>query len=208
MKYTNLFWIVVIALGVTLYLLGGINGDEEKVAEATPTPTPTPTATQIVDMGDKTTPTPTSTPEGDDQVFEGFPDQSLVGEVPSRDLITGPATCQLSNGTITFSDSQTAINSDAYLSYQNVDHPGRLIFWTISPDNEAFDIGPNIFSKLPLPDGIENLTVIVNKEDLIEKTYILTAKVNYGIEGEGGGVVRTEEVDCTGKITVVLDYLE
>ena len=76
MKFSNLIWLVVIALGITLFFMGGFNGTEN------PSPTPN---------------------EEDGQFFQGIPDQDLVQDNPDRSLITGPASCELS-GTIDFSD--------------------------------------------------------------------------------------------------------
>ena len=200
-KYSILFWLVIIALGATLYLLGGVNNEEE--ADITPTPTPTVEVTA--------TPTPTATynptPIPDGQGFDGSPDQGLVGDTPDRSLITGPATCQLSNGTITFLSENTTMKEDAYISYQNVDHPGRLIFWSIDKEGEVFDVGPDIFSTLELPNGVRDAGVILEGEPHYQ-TYAITARINYGVLDEDGAPIYTEEVDCTGQITIELDYLK
>jgi len=197
-KFSILIWIVVIALGLTLYILGNvdnadINETGSDVETASPTPTPTPTHS------------PTATPD-DRVLFEGFPDQDLVQDTPPRSSITGPATCSL-GGKITFLDKNTAINENAVISYNNVDHPGRLIFWTSSPNNEIFNIGPNIFDGLELPNGQKNINVIIEKDNLNIKTHVLRAQINYGIVDKDGGVIRTERVDCSGTVTVELGFL-
>ncbi len=205
-NYSILFWLIIIVLGVTLYFVGNVNNEE--TADVTPTPTPTaeatvsPTPTPVATYN----PTPTPTPDNG-QILEDFPDQGMVGETPPRSLITGPATCQLSNGKITFLSENTAMKEDAYISYQNVDHPGRLIFWSVDKEEEIFNIGPNIFNDMELPNGTRSVGVVIEGEPKYTE-YILTAKVTYGIEAEGGGIIDTKEVDCIGTVTVELDYLK
>ncbi len=212
-KYSILFWITILALGVILYLIGNIGADDSEdvdptptpTVEATNTPTPIPTSTPTPIIYNPT-PTPAVTPDGGN-ILDGFPDQSLSTDTPPRSAITGPATCQLSGGTIHFFDKNTAIHDNAYIAYQNVDHPGRLLFWNVSNDDGVLNIGPNIFDGLYLPGGQQNLTVLIEGEPKY-KTYTLTVQINYGIEHEDGGIIDTAISDCTGEITVELDYLK
>ena len=205
-NYSILFWLVIIALGATLYFMGDINNGEE--ADVTPTPTPTIEATVTPTPTTMYNPTPTPITTSDDgDVFAGFPDQGLSTDTPPRSAITGPATCQLSGGTITFTDENTANHNSVYIAYQNVDHPARLLFWHISNDDGVLNIGPNIFDGLILPKGQENITVLIEGEPKY-KTYILTAQVNYGVEHQDGGIIDTAKSNCSGEITVELDYLK
>lgn len=202
-KFSILFWLVIIALGLTLYILGSVNSvdnddtEDDVKTEETVEPTVTPTSSFK----------PTATSDDSRVPFEGFPDQSLVQEPPPHTSITGPATCSLSGGKITFLDQNTAIHDNAIISYENVDHPGRLIFWTSSPNDKVFGIGPNIFSALELPNGQENVNVVIEKGGLNIKTHTLKASINYGVLAKDGSVIRVEKVDCDGTVTVELDYL-
>ena len=85
-------------------------------------------------------------------------------------------------------------------SYKGVDHPARLVKWTISPD-DIIDVGPNIFSSLVLPDG-ESLVGVSIPENPKYKKYELTAAITYGRIVNGD--VKVYETQCSGKTTVVL----
>ena len=91
-------------------------------------------------------------------------------------------------------------NQDALFTYKGVDHPGRLINWTVSPD-DGLAIGPNLFAQLPLPDG-ESLVGISLPENPKYKRYELTALITYGRLIDGNMKVFTKQ--CAGKTTVVL----
>lgn len=205
-SYSLIFWLVIIALGTTLYLMGDINSGDKAEPISTPTP--------VLEAANTPTPTyvPTSTSraasdEDEGEPFSGIPRQGLVGTTPPRSSITGPATCQLSGGTITFLDEKAATHDNAYIAYQNVDHPARLLFWEVNHDGDVLNIGPNIFDGLGLPDGQENITVTIEGEPQFT-SYVLTVRINYGIVDKDGGVIGTEETNCTGNIIVNLDYLK
>jgi hypothetical protein len=99
-----------------------------------------------------------------------------------------------------------AQNDGAYISYTGVDHPGRLFFWSTSPNGDGvLSIGPSIFSALLLPDGQKNLLVIADSEEGLAKEYKITAEINYGRMVDG--FVEMFEVQCGGEITVEFSYL-
>lgn len=205
-NYSTLFWLVIMVLGAALYFMGNMNvGDKAESMllpiSTTETSTSTPTPTYV------STPTPTATPKEEEVSVDEIPSQWLAGETPPRSSITGPATCQLSGGTITFLDKNTAINDSAYIAYQNVDHPGRLLFWDINRSDGVLKMGPNIFDGLALPGGQQNVTVVIEGQPQFT-SYLLTARINYGIVDKDGGVINTEETNCTGNIIINLDYLK
>ena len=196
MKFSTIFWIVIIALGLTLFVIGSNDGGQ--IGEISPTPTIS------------ITPTPTNKPQTtqkpDGQSFDGFPDQSLVQDAPDHTLITGPGSCSLSGGKIVFSEPNVAVHENATLTYNNIDHPGRLIFWSTSPNDGDLVIGPNLFSGQQLPGGTTNVTVVIDKNNPV-KEYKVFAKISYGVLDKDGGVLRVETADCSGDITVELSYL-
>ncbi len=201
MKRNTIFWIIIIAVGVLLFTLGTLDNNDNPEPSVSPTPTPTsiitPTPTPKIN--------PTATPDDSRVPFEGFPDQDLVGDSVPYDQLPAVATCNLSGGEIVFSSPGVAINNNAYIEYIGVDHPGRLFFWSTSPETDGeLSIGPSIFSNLTLPDGQKNILVVNNTEDLA-KEYKITASINYGRMVDGWIEMFTAQ--CSGEITVKFDYL-
>jgi hypothetical protein len=195
-KFSTLFWVVIIGVGITLFIIGGGNDSEpletdEPVTESpTPTPTPGSTITPVVNK------TPAPTPSDN-----GF----VIPTSPPRSEITGPARCTLS-GKVVFSDPNTAIN-DALITYDNIDSPARLIFWENSPRGNIFSIGPNIFSQIPLPSGESRITVVIDGETQpTVSNYTLTARVTYAIVDADGAPIAIRESECSGSIQVELTY--
>ncbi len=132
----------------------------------------------------------------------------FIGETVPWSLLLADASCEL-KGEIKFLNSNTYDNQDALFSYKGVDHPARNIFWTVTPQDNI-SVGPNIFNKIPIPNG-ESLLGIVLPENPKYKKYELTAKIQYGrqVDGKGnfvteGGNVKVFEKQCRGKTTVVL----
>ncbi len=124
--------------------------------------------------------------------------------IPSRtpslwEQLSGEATCEL-KGEIKYITSTIYDNQDALFTYKGVDHPGRLINWSVSPSDDL-SIGPNLFAQMPLPDG-ENLIGVSLPENPKYKTYELTASITYGRLVDGNVKVFTKQ--CSGKTTVVL----
>lgn len=166
-----------------------VSASESPLPTALPSPSRSPFATKV--------PLPT----GDNRTT--FIDEA----VPWR-LLLGPAYCQL-QGEIKFLNHNTYDNQDALFIYNGIDHPGRNILWTITP-NDDLSVGPNMFGKLFLPNG-ESLLGVSLPENPKHKSYELTAKIQYGrlIDEKGnfvtvGGNVKVFEKQCGGKTTVVL----
>jgi len=154
-----------------------------------PIPTPRPVATKI--------PLPT----GDGRT-------TFIDESVPWSLLLGQASCRL-QGEIKFLNHNTYDNQDARFVYSGVDHPGRNILWTVTPQDDI-SVGPNIFSKLVLPNG-ESLLGIVLPENPKYKQYELTVKMQYGrlVDEKGnfvtaGGDVKVFEKQCDSKTTIVL----
>jgi hypothetical protein len=113
----------------------------------------------------------------------------------------GPATCAV-EGSVKFINPSTAANS-AKISYTGIDSQARQITWSISPQAPEMHIGPNIFASLPLPNGSQQVIVVLPKNPT-SKTYSLKAKVTYGrLVGEG---IKVSEVACSGTINVERNY--
>jgi len=123
-------------------------------------------------------------------------------------LLLKEASCEL-KGEIKFVSASTYDNQDALFTYKGIDNPGRNIAWSISP-NEEIKVGPNLFARMPIPNG-ESLLSIYMPKDPKYKKYELTAKIQYGrlVDEQGkfvpaGGNVRVFEKVCKGKTTIVL----
>lgn len=194
-KFPTIIWLVVIALGLTLFIVGDNKNLRSSLVDeigsilpsTTLTPTPTSTPTPIVTK--KPTPTPT------------------VNVTPTPVSIAPAASCSLSGGRIVFLEPGVARNEEAQIIYKDIDDTARLIFWQSTPGSGGvLSIGPNMFAGLPLPDGQENVLVVADTDEIV-KRYVLTAQVNYGVRDEDGVVIRTEKVDCSGEIEVEFSYL-
>ena len=187
-------WGIVFLAGVGLFVFSSVFRDEKPISAISPAPSilsiPTPTAK---------IPLPSGTKDKDD-LFKGIPDQRLAPTSVPSGQITGPATCQL-GGSINFLDKNLYEVKGAKIAYQNVDHPARLIFWKILPDDGSLKAGPNIFSGLSLPNGEHSVGVSIIK-DLTAGSYNLTANISYGVT-DSRGVEKLYYVDCAGSITVI-----
>ena len=95
-------------------------------------------------------------------------------------------------------------NQDALFTYTGVDHPARNILWKVSPE-DTLSIGPNIYEKLPLPDGQSLLGISLPAQPKYRR-YELTASVEYGrYEGtDNEGAIRVRTAACKGKTVVVI----
>ncbi len=158
---------------------------------SSPSPIPRPSLTKV----------PTLPPSGDGRT-------TFIGETVPWSLLLTDASCEL-KGEIKFLNHNTYDNQDAVFIYKGIDHPGRNVFWTISPQDNI-SVGPNIFNKIPIPNG-ESLLGIVLPESPKSKRYELTAKIQYGrlVDGNGnfvttGGNVKVFDKQCSGKTVVVL----
>lgn len=133
---------------------------------------------------------------------------TFIDEAVPWSLLLGPTSCRL-QGEIKFLNHNTYDNQDAQLIYSGVDHPARNIFWTVTPLDDI-SVGPNLFSKIPLPNG-ENLLSISLPENPKYNKYELTAKIQYGrlVDDFGrfvvvGGNAKVFEKQCDGKTVIVL----
>jgi len=159
----------------------------------TENPSPTPTTRPIA--------TKVPLPTGDGRT-------TFIDEAVPWSLLLGQASCQL-KGEIKFLNHNTYDNQDAKFIYSGVDHPGRNIFWTVTPQDDIL-VGPNIFGKMFLPNG-ESLLSVTLPENPKYKQYELTVKMHYGrlVDEKDnfvtiGGNVKVFEKQCEGKTTVVL----
>ena len=151
--------------------------------------------------GPKITKVPVPLPTGDGKT-------TFIGETVPWSLLLADASCEL-KGEIKYLNHNTYDNQDALFIYKGIDHPGRNIFWTITPQDNI-SVGPNIFNKIPIPNG-ESLLGISLPENPKSKAYDITAKIQYGrlVDANGkfvtaGGTVKLFEKQCQGKTTVVL----
>ncbi len=133
---------------------------------------------------------------------------SFIDEKVPWELLLNDASCEL-KGEIKFLDSRTYDNQDARFIYNGIDHPGRNVYWAISPEEKNLEIGPNIFNKIPIPNG-QSLLGIFPKGDLGFKKYKLTAVMEYGrlVDDKGkfvtvGGNVKVFKKLCKGNTTVI-----
>lgn len=113
---------------------------------------------------------------------------------------TSVATCKL-KGTLRYTDATTYRHEGDVLTYRGVDHESRLIFWKVTPQDDL-RVGPNIFDRLPLPDG-ETMIFVSLPENPIALEYALTASISYGVL-DGSGVLHDYITKCKGKTTIKL----
>lgn len=153
---------------------------------------------------------PTSSPDSTPSTSSGqasSPQASPTATKPtvsqSPDVLNKypPAECQLT-GSITFISPRLYENKDANIIYKNIDSVARHIIWTISP-NDDLAVGPNLFANLPLPDGVEDVTVSL-PDNPKSKNYILTAKVTYEVFINRN--LEIKESSCTGQIPIKINY--
>src|SRR3989344_3568906 len=93
------------------------------------------------------------------------------------------ASCKL-KGTLQYTDAATYRHEGDLLIYKGVDHESRLIFWKVAPQDDL-RVGPNIFDRMPLPDG-ESMIFVSLPENPVSHEYALTASINYGVLGDDG----------------------
>jgi len=193
MKKIAILLVLLVVVLVSAIVYFSSKTTEENVLGETPDPTATgesPLSSPI--PRPNITKVPVPLPTGDGRT-------SFIGETVPWNLLSADASCQL-KGEVKFLDHNTYDNQDALFVYTGVDHPARIILWTVTPQDDI-SVGPNIFNKTPIPDG-ESLLGIVLPDDPKYKKYELTAKINYGRLVNGN--VKVFEKQCDGKTTVVL----
>lgn len=174
-----------------------------------PTESPQPTDTASPPVSPEPTPakspsaTKTPLPSGDGKT-------TFINEAVPWSLLLGEASCQL-KGEIKFLNANTYDNQDALFIYNGIDHPGRNVKWTLSPADNSFDLGPNIFSRIPIPNGQELLGVFPNGNPQTSRVYEVTATIEYGrlVDKDGkfvtvGGDVKIFNKKCDGKTVILL----
>lgn len=204
--YKNKIFLSVVAAGAVFSAVyfGGFWPSTPDVVNS-PTESPEPSETINPSPTPKATPRPIVSsvplPTGDNRT-------TFIDEAVPWSLLLDQASCQL-QGEIKFLNHNTYDNQDAKLIYSGIDHPARNISWTVTPVDEI-SVGPNIFSKLVLPNG-ESLLGITLPENPKYGRYELTAKIQYGrlIDEKGnfvtvGGNVKVFEKQCDGKTVIVL----
>ena len=139
---------------------------------------------------------PSETLEPSPTLFPSSPPKPNTTKTP---LPVAVASCEL-KGEIKFLNGNTYDNQDALFTYSGIDEPGRNIMWTVSPQDDI-RVGPNLFTKLPVPNG-ESLLGVFLPEVPKYKRYELSAKVQYGQVVDN--FVKVFEKQCDGKTVVVL----
>lgn len=201
----TLIWLIILAVGVFLVVFYIINKDNVKTnpsSEISESP-----------LSSFLSPSPSITAQPKPSVSKiPFPSSdgriSFIDESVPWSLLLADASCEL-KGEIKFLNHNTYNNQDAVFIYKGIDHPARNIFWTITPQDNI-RVGPNIFSKITIPNG-ESLLGVILPDNPKYKKYELTARIQYGrlVDDKGnfvtvGGNVKVFEKQCTGKTTVVL----
>src|SRR3989338_9917031 len=203
----NKIFLLIFLVGAVFSIVyfGGFWSSNRQIFSPTNTPdltSPKPTGSSSPEPTKKPglTSVPVPMPTGSGNVFYDRP-------VPWEFLLNN-ATCKL-EGEIKFLGPDLYSHQGALFTYTGVDNPARNILWTITPSDDI-SVGPNLFSKMPLPNG-ESLLSIVLPENPKFKTYEFTAKIQYGrlVDDKGNfvtasGNVKVFEKQCDGKTVVVL----
>lgn len=207
MSKNNIVWLATLAAGI--FLIGAyvwtsdvlqtsdvVNSPEPSVSpevSASPFPSlaPKPSLTKV----------PVPLPTGDGRT-------TFIDETVPWSLLLADASCEL-KGELKFLNHNTYDNQDGLFIYKGIDHPARNIFWTVTPQDDI-SVGPNIFGKIPIPNG-EHLLGVVLPDNPKSKRYEITAKIQYGrqVDAKGnfvteGGNVKVFTKQCDGKTVVVL----
>ncbi|MDP3696849.1 MAG: hypothetical protein Q8R55_02340 [Candidatus Taylorbacteria bacterium] len=202
----NYIWIVVFVAGLGLIAYSQFGGGDFKVTPKDSTDTGSfifETATPSPSVS--STPVPTPQPKPSASATPQSSGQSLVQTPVPLNLITGPATCQLS-GSINFINANLYETKGAKIAYQNIDDSSRLVFWKITPNDGALMISPNIFANIrPLPNGEAQVGASLY-ETPTAKTYNLIATITYGVK-QPDSSEKIERADCTGQVVVTIEYL-
>jgi len=198
------FWatLVLVVLALAGIYFGALKRSEKPVGSESPAPSVSVSSSPAPLSPPRPSPKTSLTPTGNGQT-------TFIDEKVPWELLLSDASCEL-KGEIKFVNEKTYDNQDAIFIYKGVDHPGRNIFWKISPAESNLEIGPNIFNKVPIPNG-QSLLGVFAKGTLGAKKYTLTAVMQYGrlVDDKGkfvtvGGNVRVSEKPCQGQTTVVL----
>ncbi|MBI4160756.1 MAG: hypothetical protein HY506_02500 [Candidatus Yanofskybacteria bacterium] len=175
-KKQTILWLIVLAVGIGLVSFSYFSKDT------------------ITPVGDSPSPeaSPTPTPPGAQSSESPYP--NIINKYP-------PAECVLS-GEIDYLEPSIYQSRDSVITYKNVDSKARHIVWTVSPKDDL-SVGPNLFARLPIPDGSESISVVLPAEPLA-KDYTLTAQITYGVFIKGNLEIKT--ANCSGKIPVNIKF--
>lgn len=197
MNKKNIIRLVTLVAGITLIGMYVWTSDVQQTSDVVNTPSESPTTPPSSKPIISKVPLPT----GDGRT-------TFIGEPVPWNLLLADASCEL-KGEIKYLSHNTYDNQDALFIYKGIDHPGRNVFWTVTPQDNI-SVGPNIFNKIPIPNG-ESLLGVFLPENPKSKTYDITAKIQYGrlVDANGkfvtaGGTVKLFEKQCDGKTVVVL----
>ena len=199
----TIIWVAILVLGFMLVGFSFMKNDNNQ-AKLTSSPsallTQSPSASFSV--------MPSSTPSA---IVSRSPFPSVssqVGATVPWELLPKLATCALT-GEIKYLNSNIYDNQDALFTYSGIDHPARNIHWTVTSEDDL-KIGPNIFARMPIPNG-QSLIGVSLPESPKYKKYELHAVVDYGrlVDAKGnivtvGGNVKLYQAQCSGKTTIVL----
>lgn len=187
---------ISLTLLIVLVLVGGVWWYRQR-SQSLVTPSPTATLSTEPTSSPSTSPSITFIPTS----TTPRPGRTLVpSDAPNlSETLHGVATCQL-NGEIKFINHDLYNNQDARFRYQGVDHPARLVTWTVTPKDDL-RVGPNIFNQLSLPNGESQLYISLPDQPMAQ-SYTLTATINYGRTVNGEFMIYT--VACTGQTKITL----
>ena len=196
MNKNTIIWAIILVLGLLLVGFSFIKNSSSPIVSSSPASSATSSSEPLPTTSDS----PLSSP---------FPSvSSQIGATVPWNLLPKLAACTL-GGEIKYLNSNTYDNQDALFTYNGIDHPGRNIHWDITP-NDDLKIGPNIFSKMPIPNGQSLIGVALPAIPKYKK-YELHAIVDYGrlVDAKGNvvttdGNVKLYQAQCSGKTTIVL----
>ena len=202
MSKNAIIWLLILMVGIALVgFYVWTQPIERNVVVNSPEPSVYPETSSFPAPSPKPSVSKVPLPTGDGKT-------TFIGDTVPWSLLLTDASCEL-RGEIKYLNHNTYDNQDALFIYKGIDHPGRNILWTVTPQDNIL-VGPNIFSSSPIPNG-ESLLGISLPENPISKTYDLTAKIQYGrlVDTNGkfvtiGGTVKLFEKQCKGKTTIVL----
>jgi len=202
MSKNAIIWLLILMVGIALVgFYVWTQPIERNVVVNSPEPSVSPETSSFPAPSPKPSVSKVPLPTGDGKT-------TFIGDTVPWSLLLTDASCEL-RGEIKYLNHNTYDNQDALFIYKGIDHPGRNILWTVTPQDNIL-VGPNIFSSSPIPNG-ESLLGISLPENPISKTYDLTAKIQYGrlVDTNGkfvtiGGTVKLFEKQCKGKTTIVL----
>ncbi len=181
--------VVAVVLGLAFF----VRFNSENLTDDTAQPTNTPEATLQ-------SPSPSTGSTSSPRVSSGpsaTPKANGYNKLP-------PAECEL-GGQVVFLSQTLSRNEDAAITYRHIDSVARHILWSIEP-NADFAIGPNLFARLPLPNGKEDVSVNLGSGVPQAKKYYLSASVTYGVFNENINL-EIKTAKCSGNIIIDLSQI-